>query len=649
MNYFSNRTVPNNMAVPNTKNVPLYKQITEFRKQNNLNEAYRLSLELLHTYRELSLWDVRAVLWTVVSLIKRSDVKDPLFNEYVNILQNIDKRILTPDDTVLINNINFCLNKSNPFFIKEHEASELSKKGEHQKALSIFQDILNNAPNPTLYHLGYAWCLYRYSKDLLSQEIPNTKLINQNLINYSNLLIEKPSIIHSQFLFIAYEIADSINLSQFVSWWNLDYLRNEYFIPYTTKEGKVIAPFAIRVLQKVSKSAIDTQNIEFLSRLPKYLDIAINRYADNIWLQYYKIKILLILNEYDIAEEQLVKFIKIKNNEFWSWHLLANIYERKDDDIALSCYCKALSCSEDINYIQNLKIEFAKFLCKIKLFDRAKIEVLEVVNYKSEHNQKIDDELNSILNSEWYKQTTADFKDNKDYYLSNKDKAESIIFANLQFIDAMLGESFIKADTNKKRYKLYLKNDGNIATEVSIPENKLYNLNLQKFDNCRIKGEFNDRRFDLYIIEKRNDAKKFDIFTKRIGVIDNINKEKNVVHILFNTREDSVVFMDKLDFDYEIGSLVYAYLSHNEKRLNVVHVEKALDVDLDISYLIKDFKGICSFVDGKAFAFVDDVFIASDLFLRHPLSHEKEVSGRAILSFDKKRGQWGWKAISIDD
>lgn len=42
-----------------------------------------------------------------------------------------------------------------------------------------------------------------------------------------------------------------------------------------------------------------------------------------------------------------------------------------------------------------------------------------------------------------------------------------------------------------------------------------------------------------------------------------------------------------------------------------------------------------------------DVFVAPSLVSIHLLKDGQRVSGTAVLSFNKKRGNWGWRAVSI--
>ena len=43
----------------------------------------------------------------------------------------------------------------------------------------------------------------------------------------------------------------------------------------------------------------------------------------------------------------------------------------------------------------------------------------------------------------------------------------------------------------------------------------------------------------------------------------------------------------------------------------------------------------------------NDIFIAPPLVVEHNIKDGLMISGTAVLNFNKKRGTWGWKAVSI--
>ncbi len=63
---------------------------------------------------------------------------------------------------------------------------------------------------------------------------------------------------------------------------------------------------------------------------------------------------------------------------------------------------------------------------------------------------------------------------------------------------------------------------------------------------------------------------------------------------------------------------------------------------------MKYFESHLEIISPQNFGFVEDVFVESKLILDHGLRDGQMLKGRAVLSFNKKKKEWGWKAIAID-
>jgi hypothetical protein len=62
---------------------------------------------------------------------------------------------------------------------------------------------------------------------------------------------------------------------------------------------------------------------------------------------------------------------------------------------------------------------------------------------------------------------------------------------------------------------------------------------------------------------------------------------------------------------------------------------------------LRDFYGILKIINPQGFGFVENVFIEPILIDQNKLEDKKEIKGKAILSYNKKKNEWGWKAFSI--
>ena len=65
------------------------------------------------------------------------------------------------------------------------------------------------------------------------------------------------------------------------------------------------------------------------------------------------------------------------------------------------------------------------------------------------------------------------------------------------------------------------------------------------------------------------------------------------------------------------------------------------------SNAIKDFEGTIRIIYPQEFGFIEDIFVDNKIIAQYKLVERQFVMGRAILSFNKKKKEWGWKVIEI--
>jgi tetratricopeptide (TPR) repeat protein len=64
--------------------------------------------------------------------------------------------------------------------------------------------------------------------------------------------------------------------------------------------------------------------------------------------------------------------------------------------------------------------------------------------------------------------------------------------------------------------------------------------------------------------------------------------------------------------------------------------------------LSKAYRGRLNHSPGQNFGFVEkEIFVPSYLIRQLPQPYPSQVAGQAVISFDKKKNRWGWRAISI--
>ena len=141
---------------------------------------------------------------------------------------------------------------------------------------------------------------------------------------------------------------------------------------------------------------------------------------------------------------------------------------------------------------------------------------------------------------------------------------------------------------------------------------------------------------------------RWDVFHEKIGVVDHVNLDKGVLHFIVDRLIDGIVPLNDLAESFSEGDSIALRMSrYTTKHGPAYRVCQATASNKQPSEHIK--KQFCEEVrvsNGMGFT-ENDIFIAPPLVVVHNIKDGLNISGTAVLNFNKKRGTWGWKAVSI--
>jgi hypothetical protein len=228
--------------------------------------------------------------------------------------------------------------------------------------------------------------------------------------------------------------------------------------------------------------------------------------------------------------------------------------------------------------------------------------------------------------------------------------AEELLYSELPWINGILGEVFtIDAKPSKPKRNVYIQSTP-IPIKISIPESKVSISGKHSGMGIRIKGEYdNENRFQVYTLENRDVTDKWDIFDVLIGVVDHVNQQKNLLHFIVSQDIDGIIrfadLSDRFDEGDAIAVRVSKYTSKQGARyqtLTSCRTTKPIPESL-----VKPFEDSVRVENGMGFT-DNGIFIPPPMVKKHNIKNDGNVSGQAILNYNKKRSEWGWKAISIN-
>lgn len=627
------------------------KEIFRLRKAGELDRAYTLAKEAMagpHTDD----WDVRALSWCLVDLLKGAARQNDRarLSTFAGELEALP---VPEGDDILENQRRFALSLAEKGRHEILSARNHSKAGRHEQACRVYHDLLAKDGLYTTDHLGYGWDLYRWTKEILStSDTPAPAAIGQarrNLNTYMKLSVDRPSPLHSCMLQIAWQLAsgDHLDLSAFVGLWGLENFLADDYDRFTTAEGKTLPALAEKVVQRASKDAAAAGNIRAIAGLQPHLEAMMTRYPDNVWFRQNMVKFLASLGRKDEAREQAILFAREKSQEFWAWDLLGDL--QVDPNLRVACYCKGLLCPSEEDFVGRLRLKLARELSIQGYLAEARGEIDTVLAHRAKTGYRVPREAEELMAASWYLGTAAT-SPSKKFYIRFSGRAEEILFEDIDWIDACVGDSFtIEGEKRKTLRRLYIA-DSPVAREITVPERALGLKNLQSGQPIRIKADLgisiNDRT-KLYSAALRDDGVFHDTFHEIVGVVDHVNTAKGLLHVIAGREIDSVISLS--DINASIGDHIALRMARYSTRKGVrSRVVTATPTDAEVGDTVcRRFRSAVRISNGMGFT-DDGIFIPPDIVRCHDLQDDELVSGRAVINFNKRKSSWGWKAMTIE-
>lgn len=329
---------------------------------------------------------------------------------------------------------------------------------------------------------------------------------------------------------------------------------------------------------------------------------------------------------------------------------------------AYNTYAKYILKGESFIVIENKNYVFKEtveaFLPRLDSLMKKHPEYQFLPYYKAKLLLEIDDNKNALStflpfarqkrNEFWIWTLMAEiFSGDKDAQFSCYCKALSLKTSD-KFL-TKLRQTFAKILIEKKMYneaKTEIQNI--IATRKKegwefIPEIKhwtekeWYQSAIAKKDNMDLYSKF---------LKEAEEILYQDI-PEELVAVEFVNKNKSILNFVKDKQKFGFFNYSESLSNPQIGDLLKVRF-HGEGQDGFYKILTAKKVDSNLtSEAIKHFQGTLKVIPPQNFGFVEDVFIDSQMVEKYKLNDGQTVEGRAILSFNKKKDEWGWKGIEI--
>ncbi len=414
------------------------KQITELRKSGKLQEAYKLASSQILDSPD-NIWNKRALAWVLYEYAKiEAENKDT--NKFFSILEEIAELNLPQDETIFGENITFTYGK--------WIYNNIDNNTNNHNLIIKFLELIKGIPLPR-------------PSNAYSYLIKNIHCATKNISQYCDIM-------------------DHIEYSTYLS--PNDYQNSK------TADGKPLMSLAEQIYIAYAKHLITeikghdsnnkTQTSERSSEFLSNLSNLIQKHPEYTYTIYFKAKLLIALEQYENVSALLIPFVKNKSRDFWVWQTLGESMLRKDTELALACYCRALLCKNKEEMIVSLREETALLMLDNGQFAEAKYEIEQCIKTREKHWNKTNPTLEKLRRQEWFQQINATNNNNNFYNLYSV-YADNIVWQ----LDI---QSILICHVNKEKHTAsYITSDNKtgffkIEKQQKFNNNEVYNAVIHK-------------------------------------------------------------------------------------------------------------------------------------------------------------------------
>lgn len=140
----------------------------------------------------------------------------------------------------------------------------------------------------------------------------------------------------------------------------------------------------------------------------------------------------------------------------------------------------------------------------------------------------------------------------------------------------------------------------------------------------------------------------FSDIPEEVVVVEFVNENKSILNFVKNkTKHGFFKYAGMIDKP-EIGDLISVRFNGESQNgfYKVLSIKKSSSDS--VCKAVKDFQGNLKIREPESFGFVEDIFLQPSLIVKHELKDHDMIKGKAILSFNKKKETWGWRAFQVE-
>ncbi len=406
-----------------------------------------------------------------------------------------------------------------------------------------------------------------------------------------------------------------------------------------------MAPFAEKILNNYAKKLIESDKDFTLQErinvlLPK-LKSVISKFPEYEWLPYYRIKLLVKIDNKETALLEATDFARKKGNVAWIWGILCDLVKEED---VFNSLCAGILCNASAETKVGLQRKVLPYLIEKDMYGEAKYVLDELIKTYTIKDWVVSHEISEMKSSTWYIDNKT--LHNLDALQPYASEAYKLIYKTMPYTDALITHINESKGIINFIYKF-----GRISKEgffyADMTESK---TNLEVYSPVKIQMTPDNKYenlFRVYSVEK-GDKEIEDKFVKNFSGIFTkvkdfgfINGECGEIYI-----NSSLVEKNNLVQFCTVTGRVLEKWDKSKRQIvsQVISIENVVEPNADD--IEKVFCDEIEITD-RGFGFIDSCFVPEPLISNNEIKKYDRVEAKARKSWNVKKGEWSWTAYEI--
>lgn len=451
------------------------------------------------------------------------------------------------------------------------------------------------------------------------------------------------------------------NFPNVIRWMGMDGLSEEDW-NYREFKQKLYPPIAhgvARGFAKWCKSHLEAST-DTVQRAVQWLERVRQKAKgdDRLWLDWDRALMLRALGEHAAAAEALGGVLKVKQNEFWVWAEAGRAYRNDQPDLALACFCRALSCPSKEGFKVNVHVELAELLAGQGDHAQASREIAIAISVRERKGWNIPVALEMLIDQPWYDPEGAGSVEPLEFYAQHAPDALELCLDQVQTVPATYLGTIVTRSGNpppgwKPRHLprfAVRQADGRVVSLVAPSMRTRVTELVEGAPVFLVTGKQENGRDSVVQMTARDEGQPWDctqlqkaIVLGRFGKGDALRVYVDRKNDFLRVPDDLATILGHTDPGVWLELRTALNPKNNRLDISVAEVCDAPDAHPDV----REFAGALK-RHPKGFGFADDVFIPPQL-IDALAADVTSITGVAIYKKKPKSDDYGWAAVIIQE